>query len=108
MTACISSPTVSSPFSLQKLQNRSDLSSLSPFSFLAHLPVSISNLCDAIRNEVSALLYLLDFTIDRSNPHATTPPQAMRTITIFHELRVARQRKIHRCVRLVDAVTSVG
>ena len=40
MTACISSPTVSSPFSLQKLQNRSDLSSLSPFSFLAHLPVS--------------------------------------------------------------------
>ena len=26
MTACISSPTVSSPFSLQKLQNRSDLS----------------------------------------------------------------------------------
>ena len=48
-----------------------------------------------------------DFTIDRLNPYATTPPQAIRAIPIPHQLRLARQNQLHRCVPFVEAATWV-
>ena len=47
----------------------------------------------------------IDFTIDSSNPHATMPPQATRTFSVYLKLRLTRQNSLHRCVPLVDAVT---
>ena len=34
-----------------------------------------------------------------------TPPQVVQTIAISHELRLAPQNQLHRCVPFVDAVT---
>ena len=49
----------------------------------------------------------MDFTIDRLNPYATTPPQVIRTLPTSHELQLARQNQLHRCAPFVDAVTHV-
>ena len=46
-----------------------------------------------------------DFTIDRLDPYATTPPQVIRTVPISHQLQLAHQNQLHRCVPFVDAVT---
>ena len=35
----------------------------------------------------------MDFTIDRLNRYATTPPQVIRTIPISHQLHLARQNQ---------------
>ena len=48
----------------------------------------------------------MDFTVDRLNPYARTPPQVIRTIPISHELQLARQNQLHLLyVPFVDAVT---
>ena len=46
----------------------------------------------------------MDFTTDRLNPYATTPPQVMRTIRLSRELQLVHQNQLHRCVPLVHAI----
>ena len=45
----------------------------------------------------------IDFTMDRLNPDATTPPQVVRTIPISHQLQLAPQNQLHQCAPFVDA-----
>ena len=47
----------------------------------------------------------MDFTIDRLNPYPTTPLQIIRTIPISHQLQLARQNQLRRCIPFVNTVT---
>ena len=50
----------------------------------------------------------IDYTIETSNPYATTPFQVIRTIIMPRVLLLARQNKLHRGVPLVHAVTRIS
>ena len=47
----------------------------------------------------------MDFTVDRSNCYATTPPHVIGTVAIFYELFLPCESQFHRCVPLVNAIT---
>ena len=47
----------------------------------------------------------MDFTEDRLNPYATTPPQVIRTLPISRQQRLVPQNQLHRCVPFVDVIT---